>query len=235
MSLHIWFRLCLLSLSFAPKFEMRVLLVRFFQQMEDLSRWDRVILHCWFPASTRFHKEYVQTISVCYRPRTCWDRPWFRVYGFHSCALYHEVSRSELRLYLRYHFQSLPKIHEHEARDELRLLYQPAFPSPCSTFRHSWIPPQGTSTSRPAAVYCLCFLERHKGSVFLVLIFIPAWSHAFEKSDQVHVGDPIQRIQYQIVRRKQTVYPAVSNSDILVDWVVSVYLNHYRIWRAGQC
>jgi len=57
---------CVCSLSFAPEFEMRVLLVRFFQQMEDLSRWERVILHCWFPASTRFHKEYVQTISVCY-------------------------------------------------------------------------------------------------------------------------------------------------------------------------
>jgi len=34
--------------------------------MEDLSRWERVILHCWFPASTRFHIEHVQTISVCY-------------------------------------------------------------------------------------------------------------------------------------------------------------------------
>jgi len=33
-----------------------------------LSVWERVVLHCWFPASTRFHIEHVQTISVCYNP-----------------------------------------------------------------------------------------------------------------------------------------------------------------------
>jgi len=37
---------------------------------------------------------------------------------------------------------------------ELRLLYQSVNQSPCSVFRHSWIPLQGTWTSRPAAVYC---------------------------------------------------------------------------------
>jgi len=41
---------------------MRELLVRCFQKMEDLSKWERFILHCWFSANTRFHKEYVQTI-----------------------------------------------------------------------------------------------------------------------------------------------------------------------------
>jgi len=57
---------CVCSLSFALTLAVRKWLVRYFQKMEVLSNWARVVLHCWFPASSRFHLEHVQTISVCY-------------------------------------------------------------------------------------------------------------------------------------------------------------------------
>ena len=57
---------CICPLSFALTLAVREGLVCYFQEMEVLSVWERVVLHCWFPASTRFHIEHVQTISVCY-------------------------------------------------------------------------------------------------------------------------------------------------------------------------
>jgi len=40
-----------------------------------------------------------------------------------------------------------------KAHVQLRLLYQSVYQFLCSNFGHSWIPPQGTWTSSPAAVY----------------------------------------------------------------------------------
>ena len=40
--------------------------------------------------------------------------------------------------------------------------------------------------------------------------------------------------QYQIVRKKQTIYPAASNSDILVDSTVIVYSIHISMKRSGD-
>jgi len=54
----------------------------------------------------------------------------------------------------------------------LRFLHQSVYQSPCSAFRHLWIPPQDTSTSLPAAVPLTCsvhwlgFLGRHNTPVF---------------------------------------------------------------------
>jgi len=63
---------------------------------------------------------------------------------------------------------------------------------------------------------------------FLVLIFVPAWSHAFENSSNA-VWRPCwedPHMQYQSVRKKQTVHPAVPNSDTLVNASVTVYPIH---------
>jgi len=62
-------------------------------------------------------------------------------------------------------------------------------------------------------------LETQNTSIFLVLIFVPAWSHAVENRSKA-CGRPCwddPRMQHQFVRKKQTVYPAVSNSDTHVD------------------
>ena len=61
-------------------------------------------------------------------------------------------------------------------------------------------------------------------SIFLVLIFVPAWSPAAENRSNASWRpcweDP--RVQYQFIRKKQTVHPAVPNSDTLVDASVAV-------------
>jgi len=114
------------------------------------------------------------------------------------------------------------------------------FNNPCinlsvSDFRHSWIPPQKTWTSLPAAVYFRSLAEylpraccETKYLHFIVLIFVPAWSHAAENWSNACWRscweDPL--MQYQFVRKKQTVHPGVSNSDTLVDASVSVYPIH---------
>jgi len=47
------------------------------------------------------------------------------------------------------------------------------------------------------------------------------------KPGQVHAEEPFRGCkQYQIVRIKQTVDHAASNSDTLVDWAVTVYPIH---------
>ena len=70
--------------------------------------------------------------------------------------------------------------------------------------------------------------ERHNTSVFLEMIFIPAWSHAAENRSNACwrpcCEDP--RMQYQFVRKKQTVHPAVPNIETLVDVPVIVYPIH---------
>jgi len=70
----------------------------------------------------------------------------------------------------------------HRDNAELRLLYQSVYQYLCSTCRHSWIPPQGTWTSRPVAMSSrtlqhtlLGFLEIHNTSVCSELIFLGAW------------------------------------------------------------
>jgi len=68
-------------------------------------------------------------------------------------------------------------------------------------------------------INCLGRLERHNTSIFLVLIFVPAWSCAAENRSNACWRpcweDP--RMQYQFVSKKQTVHPAVPNSYTLVD------------------
>jgi len=44
-------------------------------------------------------------------------------------------------------------------------------------------------------IHCLGRPERHNTSIFLVLIFVPAWSHAAEeKNDQMCTEDPVEKI-----------------------------------------
>jgi len=60
---------------------------------------------------------------------------------------------------------------------------------------------------------------------FLVLIFVPAWSHAAENRSNAcwrpFWEDP--RMQSQFVRKKQMIHPAVPNSDTLVDASMTGY------------
>ena len=63
---------------------------------------------------------------------------------------------------------------------------------------------------------------------FLVLMFVPAWSHAAENRSNAcwrHCWeDP--RMQYQFVRKKQIICPSVPNSDTLVDASMTGYSIH---------
>ena len=63
---------------------------------------------------------------------------------------------------------------------------------------------------------------------FLVLIFVPAWSHAAENRSSAWWRTCWEdlRMQYQFVRKKQMIHPAVPNSyplytALLSDWRVS--------------
>ena len=62
----------------------------------------------------------------------------------------------------------------------------------------------------------------------LVLIFVPAWSHATENRSNAFWRPCWEdlRMQYQFIRKKQTVHPAVPNSDTFVDAPVTVYPVH---------
>jgi len=77
-------------------------------------------------------------------------------------------------------------------------------------------------------IHCLGRRKRINTSVFLELIFVPACSHAVENRSNACWRpcweDP--RMQYQFVRKKKTVHPAVPNSDTLVDASVTVYPIH---------
>jgi len=68
-------------------------------------------------------------------------------------------------------------------------------------------------------IHCLRPLERHNTSNCLVLIFVPAWSHAAENRPNACWRPCLEepRMQYQFVRKKQTIHPAVPNSGTLVD------------------
>ena len=78
--------------------------------------------------------------------------------------------------------------------------------------------------------HCLGRHERHNTSIFSELILVASWSHAAENRSnecwRPRCEDP--RMQHQFVRKKQTVHPADTNSDTLVDTSVSVYPSSYR-------
>jgi len=72
--------------------------------------------------------------------------------------------------------------------------------------------------------HCLGCLERYHASIFLVLIFVPARLYAAENRSKV-CWKPCWEapcMQYQFVRKKQMVHPAVPNSDTHVDASVTV-------------
>jgi len=92
------------------------------------------------------------------------------------------------------------------------LLYQSVYQSLFSDFCHSWIPPQGTWTSPPAAVYFRSLAEynalgvlRDTIPVFLMLISIPAWSRAAENRSNACWRPYWEdlRMQYQLASKKQ--------------------------------
>ena len=74
----------------------------------------------------------------------------------------------------------------------------------------------------------LGFLERRNTSVFLVLVFIPTWSHAAENLSSACCWRPFFRRckQHQIIRKRQTVNLAACKSDTLFDVVVTVDAIH---------
>jgi len=65
--------------------------------------------------------------------------------------------------------------------------------------------------------HCLARLVRHNTSIFLVLIFVPAWLYAAENRSNACWKPWWENpcIQYQFVRKKQMVHPPVPNSDCL--------------------
>ena len=76
--------------------------------------------------------------------------------------------------------------------------------------------------------HCLGRLKRQNTSIFFVLIFVLAWSHAAENRSNA-CWRPCWEyppMQYQFVRKKQAVHPAVLNSDTLFDVSVTVYPIH---------
>jgi len=77
-------------------------------------------------------------------------------------------------------------------------------------------------------IHCLGCLERHNTSIFLVLNFVPAWSHAAENRSNACWRPCWEdlRMQYQFVRKKQMVHLAIPTSDTLVDAFVTVYPIH---------
>jgi len=68
------------------------------------------------------------------------------------------------------------------------------------------------------SVYWFCFLERR------VIVQFEFNSYAQQKTDQVHVKSPVQRMQ-------TTVHLALLNSSTFVDSAVTVCPIHIRLWR----
>ena len=62
--------------------------------------------------------------------------------------------------------------------------------------------------------HCFECLKKHNTSIFLDLIFVPAWSHAAESPSNAcwRLCWDDSRMQCKFVRKKQMVHPAVSNS-----------------------
>jgi len=87
-------------------------------------------------------------------------------------------------------------------------------------------------------VHCLGRLEKHNTLGFSVLMFFPAWSGCTQhKTDQMRAEDPVEKIHACSVNSfaksksskfclKQTVHPAVPNSDTLIDASLTVYQIH---------
>jgi len=76
--------------------------------------------------------------------------------------------------------------------------------------------------------HCLGRLKRHNTSIFLELIFVLSWSHAEENPSNASWRPCYedQRMQYQFVRKNQTVHPAVPNSNTLVEVSMTVYYSY---------
>ena len=113
----------------------------------------------------------------------------------------------------------------------------------CSDFRHSWIPPQATWTSLPAAVYFRSRTEftalgvlRTQYLKFLVLIFVPAWLHA--KSNACWRPcweDP--RMQYHFVRKMQLIhlqFPTVTPSS-MTGYPIHIDQGSPKFWERTTC
>jgi len=84
---------------------------------------------------------------------------------------------------------------------ELRLLYQSVYQSLCSHFRHSWIPPQGTWTSSPVAVYFRTLAEYiDMGALRDTIPQSFQWWFSFllgltqQQTDQMRAEDPVEKI-----------------------------------------
>ena len=132
-------------------------------------------------------------------------------------------------VFWQYFFQSSPKIHDHRWGSEQRpiyklkalrslkapvssprsnkahakvcLFYQHVYQSLCSDFRLSWIPPQGTWTSPPAAVYVRSLAENTGLSVLRDKLPQPFQSRFLflrgrtqQKTDQMRGEDPVEKI-----------------------------------------
>ena len=126
---------------------------------------------------------------------------------------------------------------------ELRLLYQFMHQSPCSWFSHSWTPHQSTWTSWHTAVYCrllaagtgvrfwLDMMTRlYSANFHSGLVFSRSW-----KQIKSMLNNLFRRCkQYPILRKKQTVDPATSNSGDLVDSVATIYPIHIDLNRSDS-
>ena len=70
-------------------------------------------------------------------------------------------------------------------------------------------------------------LERHSTSIFLVLIFIPAWPHAAANRSSACTAGPVE-VMLTVPNRphKTNGFPAAPNNDIFVNTAVTVYAIH---------
>jgi len=108
---------------------------------------------------------------------------------------------------LRYLKAPVSSPRSNNAHAELRLLFQSVYQSFCSDFHHSWISPQGTWTSPPAAVYFRTLTENTALGVLRDTMpqnfqcwFSFLLSHTQQKTDQMRAEDCWEdpRMQYQI-------------------------------------
>jgi len=122
-------------------------------------------------------------------------------------------------------------LRSNKAHTELRLLSQSVYQSLCSDFRHLWV-----LERLHLLQYISPYLQetmpqsRHNTSIFSELTFIPSSSHAAENRSNACWRPCCENphMQHQFARTKQTVHPAVCNSDTLVCDCLS---NSYRPGR----
>ena len=83
------------------------------------------------------------------------------------------------------------------------------------------------------SIHCLGFLGRHNISTFLVLVFIPAWSHAAENRSSTCWGPCWEDVNSTKSSEKITVDLAACNSDTFDESTVTVYpihIGHAEEW-----